>query len=102
VEYVFSPDWLHSFTMCTSDPAIDEAYEGPDAVVAYLDNGGEPENPETPEPEIPGPTGGIEDPVERGGCACDLPGDGNQDGQPLGGLALAALGLAVAMRRRRS
>ena len=101
VDYQFAPDWGHSFTMCTSDPAIDEMFAGPSVAVAYEADDGTPETPmEEPETEpIPETEPAGDDNIREGSCGCETPGN---DSDPAGGaLAIIALGAAVAMRRRR-
>lgn len=97
-EYLFAPDWSHRFTMCTSDPPIDESFQGPTAVVAYAGDGGEPTEPDPTEPDPSGGPSTFGDPVEEGGCGCRTAGSGST---PAGALALLALGAALATRRRR-
>jgi MYXO-CTERM domain-containing protein/uncharacterized repeat protein (TIGR01451 family) len=100
-EYVFSPHWAHSFTSCSTDPAIDEAFAGPSASVQYIEDGGEPMDPQTPPTDpLPDDDGIADDPAVEGACGCEVP--GNDSGSGTGSLALLALGAAMALRRRRS
>ncbi len=102
-DFVFAPDWAHSFTSCSSDPAIDESFAGPNVAVQYYSDQGDPEDPpQDPPPQDP-PTDNDafgDDPVEEGGCACSTPGTGSAP-TGWGGLSLLALGAAMALRRRR-
>jgi len=99
IEYVFEPNWGHTFTSCSSDPAIDEMFAGPSATVLYEAEAVEPPGEEPPTEEPPMDDDGISsDPEAEGSCGCEMPGSGNEDRTGL--LALLALGAAVAVRRR--
>ena len=101
-DYVFAPDWAHSFTSCSSDPAIDETFAGPAVAVQYDYDTGVPQDPEEPPVEDPPADNDAfdDDPIQEGGCACEAPGSGTAP-TGLGALSLLALGAAMALRRRR-
>ncbi|MBW2458982.1 MAG: hypothetical protein JRI68_31070 [Deltaproteobacteria bacterium] len=102
-DFVFSPDWGHRFTSCSSDPAIDESFSGPAVTVQYYYDQGDPQDPpQDPPPQDPPVDNDAfgDDPVQEGGCACATPGTGSAP-TGWGGLSLLALGAAMALRRRR-
>lgn len=109
--FLFSPMWEHDFITCDGDDAIEESFSPPTETVAYM--------AETPDPGTggmggTGGTGGMgggttsaggsgvddDDVIEEdGGCGCTIPGHDDDDNTaPL--LAIAALGLVAARRRR--
>ncbi|RLB62958.1 MAG: hypothetical protein DRI90_07915 [Deltaproteobacteria bacterium] len=104
-EYVFAPDWGHSFTSCSSDPAIDESFAGPTVAVQYDYDDGEPNDPPVEDPPVEEPPADngddYTDPIQEGDCGCKVPGSGTAP-NGMGALSLLALGAAMALRRRRS
>jgi MYXO-CTERM domain-containing protein len=98
--YVFNPRWGHSFTMCSSEAPIDEAFKAPTASVDYEADTSNTDPGPDPDPEVPvqDPTR-VNDPVEPASCGCTVP--GSEDSPFHAGHALALLGLGAAFARRR-
>ncbi len=122
--FSFGPTWYHSFVVCAGDTPIEESHNGPPTTVPFSaepepdpgtggEGGGEPVPDPEPEPE-PEPIGvgggngtqvtdrpGVPPIQEEGGCACSAPGVDQNTGRAGGLLALLAMALGVALRRRR-
>jgi MYXO-CTERM domain-containing protein/uncharacterized repeat protein (TIGR01451 family) len=107
-EYVFAPVWEHSFHMCSADAPIDELFNGPTDSVAYdagdpgtggMGAGGEGGQGGSGGGLGTDPGDGYDDPVDEGACGCRVV--GQQDATSWHWLALAGLGAAVVVRRRR-
>lgn len=104
-QFVFAPEWGHSFTMCTGDAPIVEAYAGPTDTVDYFgDDGGLGGGGQGGGTGQGGSAAGplANDPGEMGGCQCAAVGGNGPVGAGAGLLGLIMLAAAAGARRRRS
>ncbi|MBW2524591.1 MAG: hypothetical protein JRI23_10465 [Deltaproteobacteria bacterium] len=101
-EFVFTPDWGHSFTMCSGQAPLDETFAGPQATVPFYSEPGVPEGGQGGgDAGQGGAAPALEDTEEMGGCQCATVGTSAPAGGAAGALALVALGAALGLRRRR-
>lgn len=95
-EFVFEPQWDHSFVVCAGDLPMSDTHTPPSANVSYFVQQDEGTGGGGGTAPVPLPLPPIQ---EEAGCGCSVPGQA----MPSGGLAAMAAGvLGLVWRRRRS